>query len=85
MSKVATKKFGKVKVIVEYYDDCNSIHLECLQGGKLYTADISELVSQRCEGKPSKWLRDDQDNFDCEVPAGTWERIDTWLTNEDHY
>ena len=89
MTKDATFKAGKFTVHVDYYEDCNSIHVSAAVNGKSYWADISELTCQSNEDG-SKWVvldenEEDQDNNPLvKMTAAQWNRIKGWLIAEEH-
>ena len=85
MTKDATFKAGKFTVHVDYYEDCNSIHVSATRNGKDYWADISELTCQSNEDG-SKWLPSTCYRLSrLSMTAAQWQRIDEWLTTKDHY
>ena len=90
MTKDATFKAGKFTVHVDYYEDCNSIHVSATRNGKDYWADITELTHQSNEDG-SRWLPSEEGAEvgvylgRLSMTAAQWKRVDQWLTAENHY
>mgnify|MGYP003657587602 FL=1 len=84
MREDATLKVGRYTVVVDYYDNSNSIHVEATVNGEPFSSDICLLTAQ-CNDDGGKWLENDNEECGAPMSAAQWKKIDGWLTSEDHY